>query len=148
MTNKSLRCSRLQVAQAHLSYVELKHVGQAFRMGRYPIHFHLNGNMDQSYVRGCTIRDSFNRAVNIHGTHNTLVSIVSTACFNGANNWYSGYSHFYEIVLFHLLKLLQFSIKKYLKMKVISRSFRRNIIILLSQLFITIIIAFFIMLIT
>ncbi|KAK3716577.1 hypothetical protein RRG08_039372 [Elysia crispata] len=62
-----------QVAQAHLSYVELKHVGQAFRMGRYPIHFHLNGNMDQSYVRGCTIRDSFNRAVNIHGTHNTLV---------------------------------------------------------------------------
>ncbi|GFN92106.1 fibrocystin-l [Plakobranchus ocellatus] len=62
-----------QVAQAHLSYVEMKHVGQAFRLGRYPIHFHLNGNMDQSFVRGCTIRDSFNRAVNIHGSHNSLV---------------------------------------------------------------------------
>ena len=27
------------------SNVELYHVGQAFRLGRYPIHFHMNGDM-------------------------------------------------------------------------------------------------------
>jgi hypothetical protein len=53
--------------------VELTYVGQAFRLGRYPIHFHLNGNQNGSYVSKCGIHKSFNRAVNIHGTHNILV---------------------------------------------------------------------------
>ena len=44
-----------------------------FRLGRYPIHFHLNGNMNQSYVKGCSIYRAFNRAVNIHNTHNVLI---------------------------------------------------------------------------
>ncbi|WAR05573.1 PKHL1-like protein, partial [Mya arenaria] len=60
-------------AQARISYVEVTFAGQAFRLGRYPIHFHLNGDMSTSYVRGCGIHKTFNRAVNIHGTHNTLV---------------------------------------------------------------------------
>lgn len=37
---------------ARLSNVELFHVGQAFKLGRYPIHFHLNGDMPSSYVEG------------------------------------------------------------------------------------------------
>lgn len=60
-------------AQARISYTEVTFAGQAFRLGRYPIHFHLNGDMSTSYVRGCSIHKAFNRAVNIHGTHNTLV---------------------------------------------------------------------------
>lgn len=60
-------------AQARISYTEVTFAGQAFRLGRYPIHFHLNGDMSTSYVRGCGIHKTFNRAVNIHGTHNTLV---------------------------------------------------------------------------
>ncbi|KAL4228989.1 Fibrocystin-L [Mactra antiquata] len=60
-------------AQAKISYTEVTFAGQAFRLGRYPIHFHLNGDMSTSYVRGCGIHHTFNRAVNIHGTHNTLV---------------------------------------------------------------------------
>ncbi|XP_052805044.1 fibrocystin-L-like isoform X2 [Mya arenaria] len=60
-------------AEARFSYVEFTFVGQAFRLGRYPVHFHLNGDMSSSYVRGCSIHKSFNRAVNIHGTHNTMV---------------------------------------------------------------------------
>ncbi|XP_053372863.1 fibrocystin-L-like [Mercenaria mercenaria] len=60
-------------AQARISYTEVTFAGQAFRLGRYPIHFHLNGDMSTSYVRGCGIHHTFNRAVNIHGTHNTLV---------------------------------------------------------------------------
>ncbi|XP_072025340.1 fibrocystin-L-like [Amphiura filiformis] len=65
-------------ADSHLStgrieYVEVTHAGQAFRLGRYPIHFHLNGNVTGNYVRGCSIHDTFNRAVTIHGVHNLLI---------------------------------------------------------------------------
>jgi hypothetical protein len=60
-------------AQAKISYTEVTFAGQAFRLGRYPVHFHLNGDMSTSYVRGCGIHHTFNRAVNIHGTHNTLI---------------------------------------------------------------------------
>ena len=59
---------------ARIKNVELFHVGQSFRLGRYPIHFHLNGDMPSSYVRECSIRKSFNRAVNVHGTHYVKVS--------------------------------------------------------------------------
>ncbi|XP_035685638.1 fibrocystin-L-like [Branchiostoma floridae] len=58
---------------ARIEHVEFTYVGQAFRLGRYPIHSHLNGDMSNSYVRGCAIHRSFNRAVTMHGTHNLLV---------------------------------------------------------------------------
>ncbi|XP_035686784.1 fibrocystin-L-like [Branchiostoma floridae] len=58
---------------ARIEHVEFTYVGQAFRLGRYPIHSHLNGDMSSSYVRGCAIHRSFNRAVTMHGTHNLLV---------------------------------------------------------------------------
>ncbi|XP_048254094.1 fibrocystin-L-like [Haliotis rufescens] len=61
------------LAKARISHIEVTHAGQAFRLGRYPIHFHLNGDMSSSYVRGCSIHHTFNRAVNVHGTHNTFV---------------------------------------------------------------------------
>ena len=44
-----------------------------YRLGRYPVHFHLNGDMEGSYVRGLAIHETFNRAINVHGTHNMLV---------------------------------------------------------------------------
>ena len=56
-----------------IEYVEVTHAGQAFRLGRYPIHFHLNGDVTGSYVRGCGIHHTFNRAVTIHGVNNLLV---------------------------------------------------------------------------
>jgi len=51
------------LAIGRISYIELTYVGQAFRLGRYPIHFHLNGNVNKSYVEGCSIHTSFNRYV-------------------------------------------------------------------------------------
>ena len=51
------------------SNVELFHVGQAYRLGRYPIHFHMNGDMPSSYVSECAIHQSFNRATNIHASN-------------------------------------------------------------------------------
>lgn len=49
-----------------LSYIECYLCGQAFNLGRYPIHFHLLGSIQKSYVKGCSIHHTFNRAVTIH----------------------------------------------------------------------------------
>ena len=57
----------------HIEHIEITNAGQAFRLGRYPIHFHINGDMNGSYVRGCAIHHTYNRAVNIHHTDNILV---------------------------------------------------------------------------
>uniref|UniRef100_A0A8C4EZ61 PKHD1 like 1, tandem duplicate 2 n=1 Tax=Dicentrarchus labrax TaxID=13489 RepID=A0A8C4EZ61_DICLA len=62
------------LAMGRLEYVEVFHAGQAFRLGRYPIHWHLMGDINyKSYVRGCAIHQTFNRAVTIHNTHKLLV---------------------------------------------------------------------------
>ena len=58
---------------AQLAYAEFTHFGQAFRLGRYPIHFHLSGNVSGSYVRGCAIHHTFNRAVTIHAVDYLLI---------------------------------------------------------------------------
>ena len=59
--------------RARFGYVEVTHAGQAFRLGRYPIHFHLNGDVTGSYVRGCGIHHTFNRAVTMHAIDHLLV---------------------------------------------------------------------------
>ena len=41
--------------KARIENIEMTYVGQAFRLGRYAIHFHLNGDMEGNYVRGCAI---------------------------------------------------------------------------------------------
>ncbi|CAH1247131.1 PKHD1L1 [Branchiostoma lanceolatum] len=58
---------------ARIEYVEFTNMGQAFRLGRYAVHFHLNCDKSNSYVRGNSIHHSFNRAVVVHGTDNLLV---------------------------------------------------------------------------
>jgi len=62
-----------RLATAHFDHIEVTHAGQAFRLGRYPIHFHLEGDVHGSYVKGCAIHRSFNRAVTMHGVHNLVV---------------------------------------------------------------------------
>ncbi|KAM6974364.1 PKHD1 like 1, tandem duplicate 1, partial [Tautogolabrus adspersus] len=62
------------LVKGRIEYVELTFMGQAFRLGRYPIHWHLMGDLNYtSYVRGCSIHETFNRAVTIHNTHRLLV---------------------------------------------------------------------------
>ncbi|XP_053322607.1 cell surface hyaluronidase [Spea bombifrons] len=63
----------------HLSNVELKHMGQQI-MGRYPIHFHLCGDVDEvggyssaTYVDGVSIHHSFSRCVTVHATNGLLI---------------------------------------------------------------------------
>merc|ERR1712106_837006 len=58
---------------ARIEYVEFTNVGQAFRVGRYPIHFHLPGNMSTSYIRGNALHHSNNRACTLHDVSNLVV---------------------------------------------------------------------------
>ena len=58
---------------AHFNHIEITNAGQAFRLGRYPIHFHMEGDVRESYVKGCAIHRSFNRAVTMHHVHNLVV---------------------------------------------------------------------------
>ncbi|XP_071944841.1 fibrocystin-L-like [Antedon mediterranea] len=62
-----------ELVKGRIEYVEVTNAGQAFRLGRYPIHFHFNGDVSGSYVRGCGIHHTFNRAVTIHSVDNLLV---------------------------------------------------------------------------
>jgi hypothetical protein len=73
----------MQEAVIHLSYVEFFWVGQAFRVGRYPIHFHLLGNVTGSYAKGCAIHNSFNRAMTIHGITGVLAERIVTYNIKG-----------------------------------------------------------------
>eukprot|EP00775_Hariotina_reticulata_P007195 gene7195-7409_t len=58
-----------------LSNVELRQMGQAYQMGRYPIHFHMIGDASyQSWVANCSIHHTWNRGVTIHGTHQVRVT--------------------------------------------------------------------------
>ena len=52
-----------------IAYTEFEDVGQAFQLGRYPIHFHMIGRVHNSYVKGNAIHHTYNRAVTIHGVH-------------------------------------------------------------------------------
>ncbi|XP_061584916.1 cell surface hyaluronidase [Cololabis saira] len=64
----------------HLSHVELKNMGQQGEKGRYPLHFHMCGDVDQrggyrepTYVDGLSIHHSFSRCLTIHATNGLLV---------------------------------------------------------------------------
>jgi hypothetical protein len=52
-----------------IEWIEIKYGGQAFKLGKYPIHMHMIGNVHKSYVRGNAVHRSFNRAFTTHGVH-------------------------------------------------------------------------------
>ena len=49
------------------SNVEVRQTGQGLKIGKYPIHFHLVGDVAASYVRNCSIHRANNRAIAVHG---------------------------------------------------------------------------------
>jgi hypothetical protein len=52
-----------------IEYCEFTDVGQAFQLGRYPIHFHMIGTIHNSYAKGNAIHQTYNRAITLHGIH-------------------------------------------------------------------------------
>ncbi|KAI4877005.1 hypothetical protein NFI96_005168 [Prochilodus magdalenae] len=66
----------------HIQGVEFLHMGQQ-SMGHYPVHFHMNGDVDQrggydppTYVKDLSIHHTFSRCVTIHGSNGLLVKDV------------------------------------------------------------------------
>jgi len=57
-----------------LQGVEMRGQGQQGVMGKYPIHFHLSTYNPNSLISKNTVRDSNQRCIVIHNTHNTTVS--------------------------------------------------------------------------
>lgn len=86
-SERKLQTNEAESVIVRLSNVELNHVGQSFRLDRYPIYFQQNGNMPSSYVVECSIYDSFNRATNIHDSNfirierNVIYNIMGSAHF-------------------------------------------------------------------
>ncbi len=70
-----------------LSNVEVRNAGQAFRLGRYAIHWHMIGDIRSSYQRNCSIHHSWNRGAAVHGVsylraeYNLMYSIMGHAFF-------------------------------------------------------------------
>ena len=61
-------------ARLRLDNVELTRMGQAFRMGRYSVHFHFHGDAAKaSWLRGCSIHGTYSRAVGLHGTQRVMI---------------------------------------------------------------------------
>ena len=54
---------------ARIRHAEFRRTGQPKIIGRYPIHFHMVGDVSGSIVEGNAIHDSFARVLTIHATH-------------------------------------------------------------------------------
>jgi hypothetical protein len=74
-------------ASARIDHVEFYMVGQAYLLGRYPIHFLMIGLTDDSSVKYCSIHNSYNRAITLHGVsgttlhNNVVVNIMGHSIF-------------------------------------------------------------------
>ena len=53
--------------------MEVRHAGQGLKLGKYPVHWHLIGNVSESFIRNCSVHHTFNRAVAIHGVSDLRV---------------------------------------------------------------------------
>lgn len=64
----------------HVSNVELRRVGQAGKLGRYPLHWHLARDVPGQYIRNSSIHHSYNRCITIHGTNRAVVA--NNVCYD------------------------------------------------------------------
>ena len=55
--------------KGHLAYSEFTKCGQPAILGRYCMHFHMNGDVMDSFVRGNVVHHSMARILTIHGVH-------------------------------------------------------------------------------
>ncbi len=63
------------------SNVEFKHLGQRQELGRYPLHWHMQrDNGYGQFVRDSAVRETFNRAITIHGSHG--IEVERNVCFD------------------------------------------------------------------
>ena len=77
----------MEGGRAELAHIELRRMGQRGEQGRYPLHFHLNGDTSRgSYLRGSSVHASFNRCVTIHGSNG--VEVVDNVAYDAPGHCY------------------------------------------------------------
>lgn len=76
----------MEGAEARIEGVELTNMGQRNALRRYPVHFHMDGNAPDSYLKDSSIHHSFNRCVTIHGTNQLTVS--GNVCYDHIGHGY------------------------------------------------------------
>jgi cell surface hyaluronidase len=71
---------------ARISGVEFFQMGQTGVNGRYPVHWHLGGDVTGQYVRQSTVWRSRSRCVTIHGTDN--LAVEDNVCYDHLGHGY------------------------------------------------------------
>lgn len=79
----------LQGAVARIEGASFVRMGQAGRLGRYPIHWHLAGDVNGQYVRETAVWKTNNRCITIHGTDRAVAR--DNVCYD-----HQGHGYFLE----------------------------------------------------
>lgn len=67
-------------AQAHIQGVEFVHMGQTGLLARYPVHWHLAGEVAGQFIRNSTVWRTHNRCITVHGTDH--LEVVDNVCYD------------------------------------------------------------------
>ncbi|NBW82588.1 hypothetical protein EBR21_12615, partial [bacterium] len=73
-------------AFAQIDGAEFAKAGHRSKMGRYPFHWHLAGNVTGQYIRNSSIHQSLNRCVTVHGTQ--FATVEGNVCFEHLGHGY------------------------------------------------------------
>jgi cell migration-inducing and hyaluronan-binding protein len=73
-------------ATAHVEGVELYHMGQRAKLARYPMHWHMAGDVTGQYFRNSSVWRTFSRCVTVHGSDNATVK--DNVCYDHAGHGY------------------------------------------------------------
>lgn len=76
----------MQGGTARVDGVEFTRMGQKKQLARYPMHWHLMGNVDGQYFRNNAVWKTFNRCLTIHGTNNLTAS--GNVCYDNLGHAY------------------------------------------------------------
>ncbi len=76
-------------AQARIEGVQLFQMGQRGHLARYPMHWHMAGDVHGQYFRSSSVWRTFNRCVTVHGSDNATVS--DNVCYD-----HTGHGYFLE----------------------------------------------------
>jgi len=75
-----------QGATMRVESTSLYLVGQKFALARYPIHWHVAGDVAGQYARNNSIWKSFNRCITVHGSH--AASVEGNVCHDHLGHGY------------------------------------------------------------
>lgn len=75
---ENLRLFRLHIFIAHsgkayIDGVSITDGGKEGQLGKYPVHWHHTGDITGQYIKNSVVRDSINRCISLHISHNGLI---------------------------------------------------------------------------